>query len=437
VAEAIPARLPNQDLTPASALPLTYFVFAHAALLSATATLVVEPSLPGGWFYHPRMVALVHVVTLGWISASILGAFYIVAPLALRLPMPVGRGDWIASAVFALGAAGMVAHLWRGDYDAMAVDGGLATSAILWVGMRFVAGLRRAVAPWPVLMHVALAFANIIVAAVAGILIGLDRSRGWFDLPPMAAAFAHAHLAAIGWAAMMVVGLSYRLIPMILPAAMPSGWTMAVSGVLLEAGLAIVLGALLTDWGGLSFGAALIVTGFVSFAAHMRRTVQRRLPRPPALPARDWSTWQAHGALLWLPVAAVCGLVVAFDGAGSETPAVQWLYGVAGLLGFLAQIVVGMQGRLVPLYAWYRAFAARGGRPPVRAANELPTPAFARPVFLLWAAGVPALAWGLAFGHETGVRLGALAIAAGVVVGFLYLRHLMRAARAEPDERAR
>ena len=41
---------------------------------------------------------------------------------------------------------------------------------------------------------------------------------GWFAWSPLSAAFAHAHLAAIGWAVMMVVGLSYRLIPMIVPA---------------------------------------------------------------------------------------------------------------------------------------------------------------------------------------------------------------------------
>ena len=37
----------------------------------------------------------------------------------------------------------------------------------------------------------------------------------------MSAAFAHDHLAKIGWALMMAVGLSYRLLPIIVPAAMP------------------------------------------------------------------------------------------------------------------------------------------------------------------------------------------------------------------------
>ena len=35
-------------------------------------------------------------------------------------------------------------------------------------------------------------------------------------------------------------------------------------------------------------------------------------------------------------------------------------YGVFGLVGFLAQIVVGMEGRLLPIFAWYWAYANTG-----------------------------------------------------------------------------
>jgi hypothetical protein len=108
---------------------------------------------------------------------------------------------------------------------------------------------------------------------------------------------------------------------------------------------------------------------------------------------------------------------------------VAWIYGVAGLVGFISQIVVGIQGRLVPLYAYYRAMAANGGRPPVRAANELPTARFARPIFVLWTIGVPWLAWGLAAEHASSIRFASVVLVAGVGVGGAYLVHLMRAAR--------
>ena len=51
-----------------------------------------------------------------------------------------------------------------------------------------------------------------------------------------------------------------------------------------------------------------------------------------------------------------------------------WLYGTLGLIGFLAQIVVGIQGRLLPMHGWYRAFEAGGMQPPARSVHTLAHP---------------------------------------------------------------
>ncbi len=420
----------RQALTPSSALPLAYFVLAHAGLLLAFLALAIEPTLPGAYFLHPRMVAVVHLVTVAWISGSILGAFYIVAPLALGMPLPVGRTDWLAFVAFAIGTAGLVGFFWFGQYGAMAWAGLLVLAAVAWVGGRTARGLRSATAPWPVLLHVRLAFVNMVAAATLGIAIGLDRVYGLFAWSPVAATFAHAHLAAIGWPMMMVVGLAYRLVPMFLPAKMPTGSGLATSAVLLEVGLVVIVVCLLAGSAWLSIGALLIVLGFSSFVRNMRAAVKHKLPRPPALPKRDWSTWQTHVAMAWMFVAVVLGVALTVMSAGSAQMATAWVYGVAGLVGFLAQIVVGIQGRLVPLYAYYRAMAARGGQPPARAANQLPASRFAKPIFLLWTIGVPWLAWGLATGQPLAIRLASSTLILGVGVGGAYLAYLMREARA-------
>ena len=102
----------------------------------------------------------------------------------------------------------MVGHFWINTYDGMAWSAGFVSAAMAWVGLRAWRGLPGSTAPWPVTLHVGLAFFNILAAALLGILIGFDRSRGFLGVSPLAAMFAHAHLAAIGWATMMVVGLS-------------------------------------------------------------------------------------------------------------------------------------------------------------------------------------------------------------------------------------
>lgn len=416
-------------MAPSSNLPLFYFGVAHASLALACAALLLLPGVPGPFFFHPKMVALVHLLTVGWLTGSILGAFYIVAPLALRMPMPVTGVDWIFAAGFAGGLAGMVAQAWLARYDAFVVYALPVGLACLWVALRAWRGLLTAVVPWPVKLHVALAFLNLIAAIAYGAVIGWDKARGTLAYSPMLMAFAHAHLAAIGFALMMVVGLSYRLIPMFLPAAMPTGASLAWSAVLIEAGLIVLVLALPIGHPAVAAGAIIIVGGLVTFVRTIRGALAHRMPRPPALPARDWSTWQTHTALGWLGVAVVCGLFLSVMPPSSSTVPLMWVYGTAGLVGFFAQIVVGMQGRLVPMYLWYRAWALHPGPPPAVAANALPSAAWARPLFVIWLAAVPTLTWGVASHSAAATNVGAVLLMCGVFTNAAYLLSMMRRLR--------
>lgn len=414
---------------PSSGLPLAHFAGAHLSLLAATAVLAWQPDLPGAFFLHPRMVALVHLLTLGWISGSILGAFYIVAPLALGIPLPARSGDWVACVAYWAGVAAAIGAFWRGDYLSVAHAALLIVVGLGWVGTRVCRGLPSAPVPPAVALHVGLAFANLGVAAALGVLIGLARSYGWAMGSPLSVAYAHLHLAVIGWALLLAVGLAYRLIPMILPAHMPAGRTLAASAILIELGvISLVVSWLTGQTRLLPFGAVCVVAGLGAFARLIRETVRRRLPRPPALPVRDWSTWQSHAAMFWLVLAIVTGVALSLMPPGQLAVRLGWVYGAAGTLGFLAQFIVGMQGRLVPLYAWYRAMAARGGRPPGRSAHALPDARFARALFLLWTAAVPLLIAGLATSAPSLIRIGALVLACGISVGWLYIVRMVRSA---------
>src|SRR5690606_5046432 len=101
----------EQRLAPRWQPPLR-FGFAHPCLAAAFAAVALDPRGVAGFYYHPRMVAVVHLVTLGWITASILGAVYMIGPMALRMPMPARTADRWAFGLFATGVIGMVIHFW-------------------------------------------------------------------------------------------------------------------------------------------------------------------------------------------------------------------------------------------------------------------------------------------------------------------------------------
>src|SRR5665213_2986561 len=227
---------PRTQLPP-RLLPVLYFGIAHVAFALACLAVALDPRGVSGFFYHSRMLAIVHLVTLGWITASILGSLYIVGPVALRVWIPATWPDYTAFAFVLIGIAGMVAHFWVQEYCGMAWSAISVAIGIIVVGVHITLCLRHASLPRAISAHIMLAFLNILAAATLGVLIGFDKVYHFLPGFVLANVFAHAHLAALGWATMMVVGMAYRLLPMILPAAMPSGPRLWLSAVLLQAGV--------------------------------------------------------------------------------------------------------------------------------------------------------------------------------------------------------
>jgi hypothetical protein len=154
---------------------MLYFGFAHACLALAFAVVAYDPRSVAGFFYHARMLGVVHLVTLEWITASILGALYVVGPMALRARISAGWLDYAAALLVAIGVVGMVAHFWIEEYGGMAWSGGTVGAGIITVGVRIAGPLRSARIPAAIRVHIALAFVNVTMAAVIGVLLGINK----------------------------------------------------------------------------------------------------------------------------------------------------------------------------------------------------------------------------------------------------------------------
>jgi hypothetical protein len=382
---------------PPRLLPVLYFGVAHVALALAFAAVAVDPRGVSGFFYHSRMLGIVHLVTLGWITSSILGSLYIVGPIALRVRFPAGWPDYTAFALVVIGIIGMVAHFWLSEYGGMAWSAATVGAGMLVAGTAIVRRLRGAQLPHAVTGHIVLAFVNVLGAATLGALIGFDKVYHFLPGFVLANVFAHAHLAALGWAAMMVVGIAYRLLPMILPAEMPQGPQLWISAVLLQTGASGLFVALLLRSRLLPLFALLAIGGFAAFLWQAVWMLRHRRPRPPGLPTPDPAVLHAAAALLSLSVASGLGLWLTVAEPSPSTLRIAMAYGVFGLVGFLAQMVVGMQGRLLPIFAWYWAYANTGYMGPVPPPHAMAWRGGQDLVFVLWLVGVPALAGGLAF----------------------------------------
>jgi hypothetical protein len=185
---------------------------------------------------------------------------------------------------------------------------------------------------------------------------------------------------------MMAVGFGYRLLPMMLSAAPPSGRAMYPSAILLETGiLGLFLSLLMRSPLTLLF-AAVIAAGLAVFGSHVVRMLARRTTAPVGRLRDDFAGEHIGAAGGWLLMAVISGIALAALPMSEWTIRVALVYGVAGLVGGLAQSVIGFQRRTLP------QMAAREWRYAV--------------IFFAWLAGVPLLAGGFVLNAPPVLALG-------------------------------
>jgi hypothetical protein len=404
---------------PARWVPLLYLGFAHLCLIAATAAVALDPRAAGGFFYHPRAIALVHLVALGFVGASILGSIYLVGPLALRVPLPARRADHAAFGAFATGVVGMVAAFDRGALHVVPWLAVLPISAIVRVGARLLPALRRPSVPREARLPIALAFGNLLAAVLLGVTLAVNKGAPFLPVAQLDGVLAHAHLAVVGWAVLLATGVAYRMLPMVFPSAMPAGALVSAGTIALELGVLSLAATLLGGGRGAGASALVVAVGVALFLSHVVWMLRHRRPAPAERRRPDLAAAHVLQSLGWLAAATALGVWLAWSERSEATLRGALAYGVAGLLGFLAQLVIGVEGRLVPLAAWLWGFADRGHArlpPSLHTVSLRPAEGL---VFALWTIGVPALAAGLAFDRFPLARLGAAALAAAAAASLL------------------
>ena len=393
---------------PSTSLPLRYLLTAAAAFVLACAAV---PALAGelaGHYYHPRLVALAHTVTLGWITLGIMGASYQLIPIVLERRVWSERlGRW-QFWILAAGIAGMVAHFyigrWPGLLMAAVMVGAGAAMHLVNVALTL-----RGVERWNITARlITMAFTGLGFTVLFGLVLGADRI--WKFLPGsfFPTLHAHFHLALLGFVAPVVIGVAARVYPMFLLAPEPSGWPERVQFWGLALGVPVVVTGLL--------GApALLVPGAIAVAAaaaaHL--TWVSRMARDRKRPALDWGLRFVLTGSTFLIAAAAAGLALAFDLLSGPRAALA--YAVLALGGWVSLTIVGMMLKIIPFLVWYRVYSPLAGRAPVPTLAQLGWPAAEGLAYALLTGGTAALAAALATGHAPLIGAAGTILAAGAL----------------------
>ncbi len=425
------ARRASTSAPPAASirLPAEHFAAATLFLLAASIGLVwIAPELAAGMYLSPHVAGITHLFTLGWLTTTIFGALYQILPGALgasiRWPRVGHASFWTfapGAGLFAGGVASRSVGLHHAGISLIAL--GIALALV-----NIVSSLHRANARDVTWAAIATASAFLVSTFGLGVLLLHNVHTGFLAAARLRVLATHVHVAVVGWALIMMVGVSHRMLPMFLVARGASAsWTKRAI-VLLAAGIPVLAVGLNTPSNLVSWlGVLLLELGVACFLWEALSYYRARLRKQVDVGMRF-----VGFALAFLTLAA--GLGPALLASGPAASRLATIYVLLGLLGGIVLFVIGFFYKIVPLLAWTARFRHSGGSAGVPTVAEMYSARIARVQLGLMAPGLGVLGLAIMLGSPRGAYTGAALFFTGVV---LFVGQIVRVAFGSRQNRER
>lgn len=432
------APKPFAAAAPSVSLPLRFMLTGVGALLIAFVWMALQPAVLAGYHYNQYVVAVTHLVVLGFVCSVVMGAMYQLVPVVLETKLYSERLAKWQFAVHLVSVVGMVwmFRIWDlkqvGHFGSgMALGVGLfayniartllrvpkwnvvasaITAALTWFGLTIAAGLAIAAAKCAYDSTEGLATAGGIREVVAALKI-VAKFMSHFDA--INAMHAHAHLGVVGVFMTLIVGVSYRLIPMFTLSEIQSRRRALLSVVLLNTGLAGTFVAILLRSPWKPVAAGLIVLALAIYGWELVALLRAR-----KRPGVDWGlrTFLAAVALL-VPVSGLA-LVLAWPTLPLNplTGQLENVYGFLGLLGVVTLAILGMLHKILPFLVWFGVYSPQVGRAQLPTTAQMVSERLQAGGFWSYLAGLAMVTVGILRESEPWVRGGAALLVVSLVL---------------------
>ncbi len=192
-----------------------YFIAAIASFVLLNFLLLISYSIIGGHHFQPRILAITHVATLGWISMIIFGALFQLVPVVLEVKLFSEKLAEIQFWIYLVGIIGLVYGFWYFETGILFILSAIFLNIAIFIfAFNIVATLKK-VKKWNLTgVYLAAAIFHLVVTAIAGLLLVINLAHPYIKLDHLQYLNLHAHVAFIGWVSMVVMGVTYKLIPM-------------------------------------------------------------------------------------------------------------------------------------------------------------------------------------------------------------------------------
>lgn len=417
----------SPDQAPPISVPLRFFAVAPLFLVLAGLMLLTGDATPFADARAPALLAATHCITLGFMATVMMGAVQQILPVVVGSPVPASRlVAWLTLLPLVTGTLLLTAGFLHSETRLLGFAWPLLATAFVVFIAAALLSLWRARARNLTWIAILLALLTLAGAVTLGTLLDRGYATGMaLDYARLSA--MHIGLALGGWVMLLIVGVSYQVVPMF---QITPGYPKWLGDLLAPA----LFAALLLNLAAISLGQAparngmaeslywLLALSFAVTTLWLQKHRRRRIS--------DATLSFFRLGMFALMFAATCSFAaLALPAAAAP---LRLLSIIAFIGGFALSLIQGMLYKIVPFLVWFHLF--RGGSNAVKVG--IPNMKEVIPERLIWwhlrlhvftlLAALPAPWWGAAvWPLALGLQLQGMLLAYAMYTGIAVFRRTL------------
>ena len=357
------SRVLAYDQAPAIAVPLRFLLAAPLLALPAAALLLYYGPALLATRWSAAALAATHLITLGFIAHSVVGALLQFLPVATGADIrQLHRAAPWLQALLTAGTLLLAAGFLLASAPLLQAAAAIVTFVLATVVILAGVALARCAANDATTRAVTLGLAGLgITTTLGGVLATLPEWAAAWDIAQITD--LHAAWGLAGWIAVTVIGVALAVVPMFqitprYPRAVEHGLPPLIVGALVVLSLAVTT-KLGTLPGLRELLYALLAGGLAAFGIAtlgLHRASRRRA---------DVSVWLWRGGMASLVAVALLGASALSVPGLAQRPWFDLLIGILMLAGFGMSVINGMMYKIVPFLVWLHLQHANPERHPL------------------------------------------------------------------------
>jgi hypothetical protein len=338
---------------------LPFYLYAAIAFLICTVVLFFSVPAFTQHYSHPHILAITHIMALGWGTMIILGASHQLMPVLIEGSLYSTRLAYSSFILAATGIPMLVYGFYVFDMNWPAKWGGrfILLSVLCYV-INLAVSMKKSKAKNIHAVFVFTASLWLFLTAFLGLALVYNFTYPFLPKESLAYLPLHAHIGIIGWFLLLIIGVGSRLIPMFLISKYTNSKLLWLIYVLINGGLLFFLINFLYSPKGsynIPIGAlllALILFGKYCYSAYNQR-IRRQVDEQMKISLLSVM-------MMLLPViflVSITGWLLA-DKLNAQ---MVLIYGFIIFFGWITVIIFGMTFKTLPFIVWNKVYHQKAG----------------------------------------------------------------------------